>query len=673
MNTKKIGHYFLVVLLTLAVLNLKAQTVASLWAEYVANPNNHPNIPNNSYAGYGQGTIPIPNPTTPPVYVTASPYNAIPNDNINDQPAIQEAVDAVGVAGGGIVYLPAGTYRMDKPLFIRYNNVIVRGQGSTGTTATILDFKFSMYSMYKAAIDASTNKGSLWWSTGLVWIGPNVTSGTPNFDPGFESWSSSTLASVTGATAAGNFAITVNSAASLSAGMKIIISTHLTASRNFIKYVYGHEATASGLDDDTYVGNCTAVMSPSMPDYPYPAVIRSISGNIIILDRPLRLKIDPAIWPVTIKSIRTLVTESGLENIQIKGYNTLRMGHLVTPTSSATPGTPTLAGWNGVFINKSWNCWVKNIRMVDLECGVLISNSKNCSALNTVVTSSTPDHWYHHPYAFRAYTSDNLIENFVIDGPGRSMHGASVERFSSGNVYSKGLMKVGTFDTHRGGPFDLIKTEITLANDGGAWSGGASTQGPYSGKRNVNWNITQKMQTGYPYYSTYMRKGDNVYEPLQYPMGAFVGINGPMDLSNGEFVPPPLSGGTLGSKVVTALISDSSLSNLYRAELALRKAGGVTNNTDTISPIIIKIANPVKDVQYTAPLTIRLSALVTDALGTISKVEFYSNSTLLHTEYVTPYEYFWKYIPVGDYQISAKATDDRGNTATSESILMSVK
>src|SRR5437868_334469 len=87
-----------------------AQTVSSLWNEYKANPYNHPNIPNNSYAGYGTGMVPLPNPSVNPVNVTLPPYNAVPGDTLNDQPAIQAAIDAVGTTGGGIVYLPAGNY-----------------------------------------------------------------------------------------------------------------------------------------------------------------------------------------------------------------------------------------------------------------------------------------------------------------------------------------------------------------------------------------------------------------------------------------------------------------------------------------------------------------------------------------------------------------------------------
>src|SRR5204862_653576 len=110
-------------------------------------------------------------------------------------------------------------------------------------------------------------------------------------------------------------------------------------------------------------------------------------------------------------------------------------------------------------------------------------------------------------------------------------------------VYSKGLMKVGTFDTHRAEPFDVIKTEITVANDAYSFQGGSLSSGPYSGKRNVNWNIIQKIQSGYVYENAASHKGDNIYEPLQYSMGAFVGISGPIDSSRGEAMPGPQTGG----------------------------------------------------------------------------------------------------------------------------------
>jgi hypothetical protein len=42
--------------------------------------------------------------------VTQAPYYAIPGDGLNDYPAIKHAFDDAELSGGGIIYLPAGTY-----------------------------------------------------------------------------------------------------------------------------------------------------------------------------------------------------------------------------------------------------------------------------------------------------------------------------------------------------------------------------------------------------------------------------------------------------------------------------------------------------------------------------------------------------------------------------------
>lgn len=563
----------LLVLLCSVVINITArsQTFSSLWSDYVANPYNHPNIPNNSYAGYGTGTVSLPNPSYTIYNVTNAPYNAIPNDAIDDQPAIQSAIDAAGLAGSGIVYIPAGTYYLNKPLYIKYNNVIVRGQGSTGGSATILDFRFSMYSMFKADIDAgAVGPGGLWWASGLVWIGPANTfkpNGAPDMFLDYEHWrSNTTLANVTAVSNPGSFSITVDNTASLSVGMRVLLRYIMPSDRSLIKEIHGHAATQAGIDNNTYVGDCTNIKSPGEQYYFWPAQIQSISGNTVTFDRPLRIKVDPVAWPATLRDFNGLITESGVEDLQILGHNVSSMAHLPAPTNNATSGGTSLGGWNGVYINRSWNCWADNIRFVNLECGAIFSAAKNCTVSNTFVTSTASTRWYHHPFALRVYSSDNLVEDFTIDGPGKVYHGINAEWYASGNVYSRGLMKVGTFDSHRASAFDLIRTEITVSNDAGSAPGGAATSGPFAGKRFAHWNITQQIQAGYPYQSGGSRNGNDVYEPLQFPMGALVAITGTKDNSNGEYVPP----GNLGAVEAAGPITDPSLVNLYEAQLNLR-------------------------------------------------------------------------------------------------------
>ncbi len=71
---------------------------------------------------------------------------------------------------------------------------------------------------------------------------------------------------------------------------------------------------------------------------------------------------------------------------------------------------------------------------------------------------------------------------------GAYLHGICVENMSSGNVWRRGNMHTGTFDNHRGLPFENLRTAITLVNKDGV-PGGAFDAGPQCGARSVHWGI----------------------------------------------------------------------------------------------------------------------------------------------------------------------------------------
>lgn len=64
--------------------------------------------------------------------VKSAPYNAAGSGSVNDRAAIQAAMDAALAAGGGVVYLPKGIYRLDSQLDARSGvSLVGAGPGKT--------------------------------------------------------------------------------------------------------------------------------------------------------------------------------------------------------------------------------------------------------------------------------------------------------------------------------------------------------------------------------------------------------------------------------------------------------------------------------------------------------------------------------------------------------------
>jgi hypothetical protein len=77
-------------------------------------------------------------------------------------------------------------------------------------------------------------------------------------------------------------------------------------------------------------------------------------------------------------------------------------------------------------------------------------------------------------------------------------------------------------------------------------------------------------------------------------------------------------------------------------------------------------------VKYSGPARIQLIASPVNVKGTIKKVRFYADSTLLHTETKFPYGSLWDKVPEGTYHLTAIAYDDKDNEIRSNSIVVSV-
>lgn len=117
-----------------------------------------------SYAGYRRGEVVLPEAAGRVFDVTQAPYLADASGVKDATAAIQSALDAAAQAGGGVVYLPAGTYRVSPPdgataaLRVEGSNLVLRGAGVEKTRI----FNDAVAMRSKRVIEVKP-KNAPWW------------------------------------------------------------------------------------------------------------------------------------------------------------------------------------------------------------------------------------------------------------------------------------------------------------------------------------------------------------------------------------------------------------------------------------------------------------------------------------------------------------------------------
>jgi hypothetical protein len=101
--------------------------------------NDVPSLEDYSWAGYAAGEREEGAPADAPIFDTRDYGLPVPNDDDDVDPlpdatpSIQAAIDAAEAAGGGVVWIPEGTWRLDGVVRVRGDGVVVRGAGSEST------------------------------------------------------------------------------------------------------------------------------------------------------------------------------------------------------------------------------------------------------------------------------------------------------------------------------------------------------------------------------------------------------------------------------------------------------------------------------------------------------------------------------------------------------------
>lgn len=117
----------------------------------------------------------------------------------------------------------------------------------------------------------------------------------------------------------------------------------------------------------------------------------------------------------------------------------------------------------------------------------------------------------------------------------------------------------------------------------------------------------------------------------------------------------------------------------YNLTVKATDNGGLTTTSTVVHIMVtnpikptVSITSPANNSKFEPPASIVITADAADANGTITKVEFYNGTVLIGTDLTSPFSYTWDAVPLGEYIITAKATDNDGNSSLSAPINISV-
>ncbi len=117
-----------------------------------------------------------------------------------------------------------------------------------------------------------------------------------------------------------------------------------------------------------------------------------------------------------------------------------------------------------------------------------------------------------------------------------------------------------------------------------------------------------------------------------------------------------------GNYILTATAIDSGGSVAVSNQVFVR--------VDT--PPTVSLTSPVNNGVFAPGANIPLTANAADADEIVTKVEFFSERTLLGTQFLAPYNITWNNVPAGRYSLTARATDLVGLVTTSAPVTITV-
>ncbi len=444
-----------------------------------------------SYAGYHQGEIEIPFIENNIADVTLAPYNADNTGETDVTAAIQKALNDVGQSGGGVVYLPAGTYKVnpgsgETALRIQYSNTILRGAGTDSTF------------IY--------NSNSNMRQKNIIWLmGDWCTWATEN----------GTVSKFTSDLMYPTRVIPVQSVKGFSKGDDIIIRTDGTP-----EFIAEHEMSGIWTDGAARLMFLRKIDSIN------------VEKNIIYIDSPTRYYMKTR-DNARVYHAKQHIAECGIENLSIGNQQNDKQGWDEETYTEPGTGAYEVHASHAILLKYAQNCWVKNVNTYKpasntldihvLSNCLLIEQSRGITVDSCFFQKSQYEGGGGNGYMFTLQSNDCLIKNSRAND---SRHNYDFKfPYSNGNVIYNCIGENSKYasDFHMYLSMANLIDNFTVDKDYLESSfrpyGGDVIHG-YSSTQSVFYNTTGK---------AYHPARDYIIESRQFKHGYVIGTSGAAD------------------------------------------------------------------------------------------------------------------------------------------------
>ncbi|WP_460537749.1 Ig-like domain-containing protein, partial [Chitinimonas naiadis] len=122
-----------------------------------------------------------------------------------------------------------------------------------------------------------------------------------------------------------------------------------------------------------------------------------------------------------------------------------------------------------------------------------------------------------------------------------------------------------------------------------------------------------------------------------------------------------------GSYSVTAVAVDNLGVSTTSSAVSITVTAGSSNVPPTVS-----LSAPGAGASYTAPAGITVTANAADSDGSVARVDFYANGSLIGSDSSAPYSINWANVAAGSYSLTAVAVDNQNASTTSAAVAINV-